>query len=567
MDSANPSRNWFSFASTRQAVKTQAVPLLLGSVLGANVITMAVMNFFELETWTLLPIYLSVAILTTGLLVHSAVKCPELRPADHALSLLLGILFCLPRIPYLLEGILGYAVDPYHDDWAHVQYMASLIDSPRFPPLSTFDGSQFLSYYYAPWILGAALQQTSLFTTVKQVLALTDFAYAIFAAYCVVYASKILFKDRGLQRAFLTLCILYGGFDFLYWLSGMSFRLTHAEWWAADFGINIQYSSFFTLLLWVPQHVAATVAFLYGLYVVCNSDSVTARVSAGILLSSAAFSSPFVVFGAIPLTAVLTIRNGLYRAAPIVLLVSVALASPLVWIFLNKDSAGYRFGLQWFGELDPFFMQHKRAAFIVFIVITLLELGPLLWMARSAFVERQWSRWLVLASSIYLLSIFFIHYFGSNYCMRGAIIPIFTLAYVATPSFHRILSTPEHFWYRVALIPYFLGGLYEYASFSTVSFDAVWRSNTPFNVRALESNRDDSPFVNAALVRESRRHDRGWYVLEKRKSVVKEPMDFAEAATFHGDNPYRLTLRSVSARFFGAGHQAELPRYGRPSSR
>lgn len=542
-------RKLLHFASTDQIVKTCPVPILLGSILGANVITMSVMNFLELETAALLPVYIVGAVITAVLLLVSGLKFPEIRRREHLFSLLLASLFCLPRVMYLMEGMLGYAINPPHDDWGHIQYMASIIDSPSFPPRSTFDDSQFLSYYYAPWILGAALRQTGLFSTVKQVLALTDAAYVTFACYFIVYAAKVLFADRELQKTFLILCLLYGGFDFIYWLWAMNFKLVQAEWWAADFGINIQYSNFFTLLLWVPQHVAAAMAVLYALYIASTADNSAARLSTGVLLTCAVFSSPFVVLGAIPIGLALLLWNSrLLRAAPLVLLVFTFLAVPLFWIFQGKDSAGYKFHLEWFGELSPFFRAHKQAGFIVFLEVTLLELGPLLWACRAAFIQRLSTRWLVWASASYLVSIFFIYYVGHNYCMRGAIIPIFTLTYVATPGFHKIFQVPGFNWRLIGLIPYFLGGLYEYVSFSASSIDALRGSNTQFNAKALVSNASRFPFVDNSLLRESKQYKLGWYLLEKRKRMPKESVRYEEAATFHGDNAYRVTLGSITDR-------------------
>lgn len=522
-----------------------AVPVCLGAILGANIVTMSLMNFLELETSWILLMYLVSAILTVALVVRSGIRFPKLDPSEHAFSAALAVLFFLPRIMYLLEGALGYAVDPSHDDWAHIQYMAAIIDSPRFPPRSTYDNSKFLSYYYAPWILGAAFHQTGLLSTVKQALALTDFVYATFASYFVVFASKTLFCEKLLQRTFLVLCVFYGGFDFIYWLSGFNFTLMHAEWWATDFGIEVQYSNFFTLLLWVPQHVTATMAVLYSLYVVLRADGAAARILAAMLLTSAVFSSPFVVFGAIPLGIVLVVRNKLFRAVPLVLAVTTLLTLPLFWIFLGKDSGGFKYELEWFGELGSFLMQHKRAAFVVFVLVTSLELWPLLWASRVALVDRILNRWLVLASVSYLVSIFFVYYVGDNYCMRGAIIPIFTLAYVATPEFARIFCDAHRRRYLLVLFPYFLGGLYEYASFSASSLAALRNSRTPFNASALISNSGHSLLVDKSLLNEAKQHELGWYILEKRKPVPKEDLLAEEAATFHVDNHYRLTLKSI----------------------
>lgn len=527
-----------------RSVRIHAMPLLVGAILGANVISMAVMNFFELEGSMLAAIYgLSMA-LTIALLLCSRIRLPELSWRDHVMCLALAALFFVPRLTYLFENLLGYAVNVTHDDWYHIQYMASIINSAEFPPRSTFDNEKFLSYYYAPWMLGAVLHQLGIFSTVKQVLALTDMLYALATCYSVFYAAKVLFDKGGLQRTFVVFCVLYGGFDFFFWLSRPDFILPHLEWWAMEFGLHVQFSSFFTLVLWVPQHAIAVVALVYALYIVVTRDSIPAYIVSGIFLASAVFSSPFVAIGAVPLGIVLTVKKRLLRAVPTVSTALILLALPLLWIFADKDSAGFKYGLEWFGVLSPFLIDHKRAAFMIFLMIVILELGPLIWASFLAMRHSRFSRWLVLSGLLYLASIFFVHFFSSNYCMRGAIIPVLTLMYVATPQVHALFRKTPRPWYALALIPYFVGGLYEYASFSAGSFEAFRRSDTAFNARALESNSSGADFVHADLLEEADHHHGGWYLLEKNKPEAKQPMEFADAATFHNDNPYRVTLES-----------------------
>jgi hypothetical protein len=227
------------------------------------------------------------------------------------------------------------------------------------------------------------------------------------------------------------------------------------------------------------------------------------------------------------------------------------LAVPLFWIMIDKDNAGFEYGVMWFGVLanDSFFMQHKGTAFVVYLVILLLELGPLLWLAYRTTTKRILSRALGISSVTYLISIFFIYFFSDNYCMRGAVIPIFTLTYVATPEAYAMFKNHGRRWYAALLIPYFLGGLYEYGSFALRSTREFRSSDTAFNVAALRSNSDPAPFADERLVQASSQLEWGWYLLEKRKAHAKASLTHAEAATFHGDSKYRVTLRSLCNRW------------------
>jgi hypothetical protein len=131
--------------------------------------------------------------------------------------------------------------------------------------------------------------------------------------------------------------------------------------------------------------------------------------------------------------------------------------------------------------------------------------------------------------------------------MRGSIIPIFTLTYLATPAalvwYEKFKEKP----WRLAIFTYFLGGALEYASFSKMALESLEQSNTPFNVAALTSNSNSDTLVSAELTREAQQDAMGWHVLEKSKPEPKKELIIDESRQMHPDNRYRITLSRIRA--------------------
>src|SRR5688572_15209272 len=169
------------------------IPLTLGSVIGANILTMSLMNFLESTTANAPVIYLGFLVLTGAMMLLCKIPYPLLSKREHLLCIAIALLFFLPRFPYLIEGLLGYSLIPIGDDTFHIPYMAAVIHTERFPPLSNYDTQQYLAYYYAAWMPGAALYHAGWVATVKQALALVKLLYCFFTAYFPVYAAKVLF--------------------------------------------------------------------------------------------------------------------------------------------------------------------------------------------------------------------------------------------------------------------------------------------------------------------------------------------------------------------------------------
>src|SRR5687768_13301075 len=322
---------------------SSVVPLMIGAVLGANVLTMSLANFFEVRTTAIVFIYAASLAVCAWLFVRSGVAFPSLSRREHLLCVAVGLVLFLPRAPYLLEGALGYAVNAAcPDDWSHIQELASMVYSDRYPVRTTFDREKLLGFYYAAWMPGAAMfsatSAAGLVSTVKLSLGLTVLFYSVCFAYAIAYMAKILFAERRLQATCVVAVLLYGGFDFLWWLArDFPGPTTRAEWWTMEFGFFLQFSNFITLAQWVPHHLVAAVAIALALFVMHGSTHMAAWLFAGLLFLSAVFSSAFVALGAVPLVAWFFARHSSVKALATMTTVFVVFSVPLGWFYLGKE--------------------------------------------------------------------------------------------------------------------------------------------------------------------------------------------------------------------------------------
>jgi hypothetical protein len=526
---------------------SDAVPLLIAAVLAANIVSMAVMNFFEIQSHRVTVIYVGAMVLAVLLALRTGIRFPALARDEHLFAFCVGLVLFLPRVPYLIEGMLGYSVNAVcFDDALHLQKMVSIVHTSHFPPTSTFDDTRYMSYYYAPWMLGGALYWSGLPETVKQSFGLTILVYNIGIVYAAVYASRVLFADLTSRRVFLMILLLYGGFDFLYWVSSLRAAPTHSEWWAQEFGFLLQYSNFTTLTLWTPHHLTAAVAILYGMYVLSSSRNLAGQILAGLLFATAVFSSVFVVLGATPIVAWFFIRSGLLKTIPVVSVTFAIISLPLWWIFLGKTDAT---GFVAFGALSEYWLQHKRAAFVVFLIVIALELLPLI---AASFLSVRISRaspWLFSLSVLFILSTFFVSFSGlNNFAMRGSVIPILTLSFLAVPS---VVAWRDQ-WHRkllwIPLAAYALGGILEYTSFWRGSVNSVSASQNAFHIAALNFNRGTSAISGADIAAKADPRSMDWYLLERKVPPKPDVQAFDIEAT-NTDNPYRVTVARLRGIF------------------
>lgn len=534
---------------TPPRLTSSVVPLAMAAVLGANVVTMSVANFFEVRTSAIALNYAAAFAACASLFIRSRVSFPSLSRREHLLCVAAGLILFLPRMAYLFEGALGYAVNAAcPDDWSHIQELASMVHSVRYPVRTTFDRDKLLGFYYAAWMPGAAVFSAAslagAITTVKVALGLTNLLYGLFFAYAAMYAAKILFAERRHQLALVIGLLLYGGFDFLWWLArDYPVPTTGAEWWTMEFGFFMQFSNFVTLALWVPHHLIAAVAIGLALFVLNGSSRASAWVMAGLLFSSAVFSSAFVAIGAVPLVAWFFVRQRI-KALITMTAVFVVVSAPLFWLYLGKEEVGFRM----FGALNDERRANLVVAAGVFSILLLLEFLPLLVAAAASLRNRTAPVTIFAGALAYLLSTFAVAYSGfNNYAMRGAIVPIFTLTVLAVPA----LSA----WWqrgpvaiRALFVVYLLGSPLAYAAFARGAIEAFAASRTVFNIAALESNTGPDAWTDPALIEQSAQQPMGWYLLEKKKPSTKRPIEEIDLELMTSDSPLRVTF----ARLFGA---------------
>jgi len=527
------------------------VPLLIGAVLGANVLTMSLANFFEVRTTHIFFIYAATLAVCAWLFVRSGVALPSLSKREHLLCVVVGLILFLPRAPYLIEGALGYAVNAAcPDDWHHIQELASMVHSDRYPVRTTFDREKLLGFYYAAWMPGAAMfsaaSAAGVVSTAKLCLGLTILLYSVCFAYAAAYMAKILFAERGLQVTCVVAVLLYGGFDFLWWLAReYPIPTTQAEWWPMQFGFFLQFSNFITLVEWVPHHLVAAVAIGFALFVMHGSTRVTASLLGGVLFLSAVFSSAFVALGAVPLVAWFFARHFSLKAIATMSGVFLVFSVPLWWIYLGKEVAGF----QILGALSPERQARPLGAFGVFVIVILLEFLPLLVAASVALKNRAVPAGLFAGAVGFLLSTFVVAYSGfNNYAMRGSIVPIFTLTFLAVPAvsaWWRSGSVLAH----ALFIVYLLGGPLAYAAFARGAVEAFASSRTEFNAAALKSNSKREAVTDPVLVDRSTQTAMGWYLLERNKASRKDPIEETDLELMTSDSRLRISLARLVAQF------------------
>ena len=521
---------------------TKSVPSLVGGIIGANGLTMSLMNFMELTTAYTSLVYLFCCGAITFLIWTRGPRFPALEIQAHVAAIALGLVLFAPRAAYLFEPVLGYSVTPLGDDPLHLQEMSSIVHSEKFPPTLTYNSHLYLSYYYAPYMFGAALYATGLLLTVKQALACTVLTYSIIACYTVFYAARILFTDLRSQRLFILLAVFYAGFEFLYWACGGSWSMNSPEWWVRDFGLNLQFSSFVILVLFVQQHLISALAVLYGLHILHCSTALAARVLAGVMFFSALYSSTFVVLGAVPLCIWFFFRFRAFRAIPAIICVVVLLSLPLFWMFIGR-SAPVGFAL--FGALSEFWLEHKRAAVWVFLAVLSLNFLPLIWSGFRSMALTASGGSLFALNMGFLLSTLLVSYYGyNNYAMRGAIIPIFCLEFMSVPVLCRWVYQDRSAYLAALLFAYLLGGILDYVAFIRTSVAGVWRSRSAFSEQALEFNEGTGQVKATDLEKESTNED-DWYVVERPRLGGVRLLDLERESTV-ADNGYRITAFSLT---------------------
>lgn len=533
--------------------KSAWLPTIFFGVVAANIISLSLMEFFECATWLLSIVFPAVFAVAVWQFRAAGVPFPTLSRRTHGCVAAVVAALAFPRLAYLLEPLLGYSADAAcWDDWWHIQEFASIIYSPHFPPESTQMHGMYFSFYFAPWMLGAALFQLLHLATVKQAIFLAGLLYNFAFVYAAVYAARIAFPEQPRRsRLFLGVLLLYGGFDVVFGVfkawHGLTIGNLHAEWWATMFGFKLQYASTITLMLWVPHHLVAALAVLLGYYCLKTLPSWRGAVVAGICFGFAGFSSVFAVIGAIPIVGYLILRNRVsWKWSALAAALSLLIGLPVFWMYLGRKSEGFIF----FGELAPYWEAHKLKAFGIFLLIIGAEFFPVLLGSMLSLRDRKFDRGLFLICVGYLFSNFFLAFAGANnFAMRGSIVPAFALYYLAIPGLERVLDWKQPktlCWVRYALVIFFLGGLWEYVDFTGFAMQSTGQVNK-LREETLASNVIHGQPPSAALLARAERTEYGWYALENRKSVDKSRLNPGDIEMINRDNQYRVTFR----RLFG----------------
>lgn len=530
-------------------------PYLFIFILSGGILSVSLMNFFELNTEYITLLFLVFGSTSVLLAKKINIEFPKLNRIESFLCIFLALLFSFPRLPYLIETLLNNSFNAAcWDDWWHIQEFASLIYSREYPPRSTFDQSNFLSFYYAPWVFGAAIFKIGIFDTIKQIMFISHLLYSLIFSYAALAAGKILYQSsKGFQWTLFFMIVFFGGFDFFFGFASLLYKIykssfdgviPHAEWWMSYFGFKIQLSNFFTLVLWVPHHLSSALAILLGLFIINRGTNAFSILLSGICFAFSFFSSVFVFIGAIPLFILYFIRVKNSRFPLIIsFIVSVLVSSPLIWMYLRKDSAN---GFIFFGALNNFWKDNKILAFFLFLCLLAIDFFPIIF---AGFLKKNVRDiQLLFISTLYLILTFFISYSGANnFAMRGSIIPIFSIYYVMAPQLYKFFSEKNRF-FIVLFLPFFMGSIWEFASFSTNALKN-YQNNTEFNKIAYKSNSEHGVPPNDLVMSESENFEYGWYLLENMKKNNKENLTPQDLEIMNKDNDFRLSFKKILKLF------------------
>lgn len=165
----------------------------------------------------------------------------------------------LPKFALVMSGGPGVS-----DDYNNVRKVLAVsydLDAPKYALRPTAD----FSYYYYDFILPGILGRTTSLSARAALLThavLEEIALLSFFVYIACYAFR---KIQG-RAYFLFCCTFLSGLEyFLYWYRQQT-PPDSVEWWAGLFpfsaGLTYQLSAFYTLFLWVPQHLIGAVTYV-----------------------------------------------------------------------------------------------------------------------------------------------------------------------------------------------------------------------------------------------------------------------------------------------------------------
>lgn len=541
----HPRRQTSSIEGPRERAVGDVLLCLMIGLVAALAASASLLNFFEASTALLPATFGIIWIAVSFVLWKSPIQFPRLTPHWHVAAISVAVVLAIPRLAYILEPAFQTSVAAvnYDDSW-HIQEIVSMTKSESFPLLSTFDPEKYLRFYYAPWVIPATLNLLGLAVTVKQAIGISHILFSLVFVYSLAYAAAYLFKDNSTRRGFFLIVLLYGGFDFIHWSLTAQGRLQHAEGWAGTLGFGVQFSNSATLALWVPHHTMAAVAIFMGAFLLRSSPHFAPKIIAGMLFASAVFSSPFVVIGAIPLLTAwgLAQQLGSLKKLWIPLLVAAAVTIPLAWILLQTSESGFIIFPN-AGFSDPIALMLGASSLPRFMLVLGLEFGPLI--LAIIYSRRNRLAWATAGlACTYLITTYFIAYTGSNnFALRGSIVPILALIYLATPKLVVWFREPKHLARKGVLALWFGGALLEVASFTAAARTALDTSFLAANTAIYKFNTTGD---ESSLGQATSELERGRYLVESVDLPWGEPLSGPDLEIIGQGSEFRVTWGRVS---------------------
>ncbi len=478
---------------------------ILAAIFIADILSMSLMNAFVMRASWLVCVYavlLSGALYVTNGIDFAQADGARLGRQDRRRLLcaliLVWAIFISVRVSFPLEPILGRVIDPAcADDYWHIVEIKALINTRYYPPLFPFRRGLYLSHYYAAWMLVVFIYQLLPFSfmTLKCALFLALAIYTLLTLYLVLYTCAHVCDSRIRFYFLLYLVVAYAGAESLF---AFIKPLNHNGWWMLSFGFDVQFSSFSTLLLWVPQHLSAAAALFVAYLALKGGESrpggsFASALVIGCLLTYALYASIFVMMGALPFVVAAAVHS--FRRRPFLLasigLVVAVIGAPMLWIYLNRSPVvGFRFLP--FG--DRGFDIRTALVFLLYLVVVSLQLMvQVVSLVRLgvAHVLKTWDYILLFLSAGFILSTFFVGFTGANnYACRGLTVPVLMLSFVSSGAAGKRFFPG---WMSVAALALFaVGSVNEIAYFQRASFVNMVLNNRRLSARAdlLKINMD-----------------------------------------------------------------------------
>ncbi|HNW33620.1 MAG TPA: hypothetical protein PKM25_01715 [Candidatus Ozemobacteraceae bacterium] len=387
-------------------------------------------------------------------------------------------LLLAPRAVYLAEPSLGYCIDTvcWDDEW-HIQEITALIDTPSFPVRSPIEPERWLSFYYAPWMLPAAVWHLlpGAFKTVKIALFIGwTITGGLALAFLVVAASRVAASSAAFAM------LVY----FIFWQSGarslfaIAAPMASHEWWMARVGSTLGFGTVASGTIWTVHHLVSATAVLLAFLIAesflasagdrarhSSAGSWAIAAGCGVLMASSILGSTFVVLGGIPLLGWWLVRHGGagVKLAARVAIVAAALVLPVLWLFLGREIS---MRVAW-GGVFPAAGMNEDGSHIYYIVSYILlaaaDIGMpafAIFLAGAPQTTAMGGRdtgtgagsivpWAAAALTIP----FFIVYSGTsnNLALRGTLLPVLTLMPWAASRWAPHLRRPPVFLLAVVL--------------------------------------------------------------------------------------------------------------------